>query len=108
MKRYFDYDIKTFPQVEEDGYPFHYTGSRYQFDKINYLKWTHAYATVLKARQTADGKIEMTGQYYLPDEHNRIIGKFKALAKPHTWNGKDTWAIIRLEYTSSDDCGCAG
>ncbi len=97
LKRYFDYDMTSFPQVNPYNYDFHYDGRRYQFNKEG-LNWARIYATVLHARRVAGNRIEMTGHYYLPDEHNRITGKFRALAKPHVWRGKPTWAIIEIDY----------
>ena len=41
--------------------------------------------------------VRMTGDIYLEDDPNKAVGSFTVTAKPHTWNGKKTWAILSLK-----------
>ena len=99
LKRYFDYDLKELPSVVDPNDPQRYLyysdGVRYYFqggdgDPIYY-------AQVTKAETLPDGRIQMTGYIYNAEEPSDITGSFTALARPHTWKGKATWAIISMK-----------
>ena len=99
LKRYFDYDLKELPSVVDPDDPQRYLyysdGVRYYFsagdgDPIYY-------AQVTKAVRLPDGNIQMTGYIYNTEEPSDITGSFTALARPHTWKGKATWAIISMK-----------
>ena len=99
LKRYFDYDLKELPSVVDPNDPQRYLyysdGVRYYFsagdgDPIYY-------AQVTKAVRLPDGNIQMTGYIYNTEEPSDITGSFTALARPHTWKGKATWAIISMK-----------
>ncbi len=104
LKRYFDYDLKSLPSIRNPDlsecpqcrpYLYYSDGVRYYFligdgDPIYYAK-------VTKAESLSDGNIQMKGYLYNSDDPSDIRGPFTALAKPHTWKGKATWAIISLK-----------
>ena len=100
LKRYFNYDLKEpLPSVVDPNDPQRYLyysdGVRYYFqggdgDPIYY-------AQVTKAETLPDGRIQMTGYIYNAEEPSDITGSFTALARPHTWKGKATWAIISMK-----------
>ena len=107
LKRYFDYDLKILPSVRNPGLaecpqckPFLYysDGVRYYFDKADGISGGDPayYAKVTKAERLPDGNIQMKGYLYNAEEPSDVSGSFTALAKPHTWKGKATWAIISL------------
>lgn len=97
LKRYFDYDLKSLPSVKEpDAY--YSDGSRYHFWGADGEAAYHARVT--KAEKLANGNVQMNGTIYNADEPSDILGTFHAIAKPHTWKGQPTWAIIsmRMKY----------
>ncbi len=100
LKRYFDYDLKRFPEVEQAGYPYHFDGRRYHFSLID-KTGPSLYARVTQARQSEDGNVTMSGYLYKPGNSQASVGKFKALARPHLWNRKKTWTIIYI-HSSTD------
>ncbi len=97
LKRYFDYTLKKLPTVENSDPPYHFDGKLYHFEGAD--GEAVYYAAVLKAAKTADGNISMEGEVYNAEDRKDILGTFKALAKPHTWNGKKTWALLELKTT---------
>ena len=100
LKRYFDYELKHFPEVEQAGYPYHFDGRRYHFSLID-KTGPSLYARVTQARQSEDGNVTMSGYLYKPGNSQAAVGKFKALARPHLWNRKKTWTIIHI-HSSTD------
>ena len=103
LKRYFDYDLKEpLPSFTDPDDP---QGNSYYSDGVRYYFY-HSYgpggdpayyAKVTKAETLSDGRIQMTGYLYNAEEPSDILGSFTALAKPHTWKGKATWAIISMK-----------
>ena len=55
------------------------------------------HARVESVTQNADGTITMRGTLYNAEDTKETFGPFTAKAKPHKWNGKDTWALLSLE-----------
>ena len=97
LKRYFNYDLTDFPEVEQTGYPYHFDGKRYHFSLVN-KTGPRLYAQVTQAEQTADGNIAMTGYLYKPGNRHAVTGRFKALASPYFWHQKKTWTILNIQY----------
>lgn len=99
LKRYFDYDLKELPSVVDPDDPQRYLyysdGVRYYFNGAD--GEAVYYAKVTKAVRLPDGRIQMTGYIYNAEEPSDISGSFTALARPHTWKGKATWAIISMK-----------
>ncbi len=105
LKRYFDYDLKSLPSVyrgkeelsdcPQCSFEYYSDGVRYYFNAAD--GEAVYYAKVTKAKKLPDGNIQMKGYLYNADEPSDILGSFTALAKPHTWKGKPTWAIISLK-----------
>ena len=103
LKRYFDYDLKEpLPSVVDTDDP---QGNSYYSDGVRYYFYNSYgpggdpiyYAQVTKAETLPDGNIQMTGYIYNTEEPSDITGSFTALARPHTWKGKATWAIISMK-----------
>ncbi|MBO7411901.1 MAG: hypothetical protein J6T92_08270 [Ottowia sp.] len=98
VKKYFDLGLNHRSSPDADSWPrFHFDGARYHFepadgDPAHFAKVTRA---------TKEGSvIRMTGDIYSEDNSGdppEIIATFVATAKPHKWNGKDTWAILSLK-----------
>ena len=97
LKRYFDYDLKELPSVKypDDSECYYSDGIRYYFNGAD--GEAIYYAKVTKAVRLPDGRIQMTGHLYNIEEPSDILGTFTALARPHTWKGKATWAIISMK-----------
>lgn len=94
IKKYFDYDYKKLASVEDSDPPYHYDGKFYHFGGAD--GEAVYFARVDKAVRNASGQIIMTGELYNADDEDDILGTFEALAKPHKFGGKDTWAILSL------------
>ena len=98
VKKYFDLGLNHRSSPDADSWPsFHFDGARYHFepadgDPAHFAKVTRA---------TKEGSvIRMTGDIYSEsnaDERPELVGSFTVTAKPHKWNGKDTWAILSLK-----------
>lgn len=101
LKRYFDYDLERCISVENSDPPYHFDGTRYHFEGADGETVYHA--RVRFAEKLADGNIQMQGVVYNADDESSILGTFTALAKPHTWQGKSTWAIISMNTEFEND-----
>lgn len=95
IKKYFGVDYKKLASVTESDQPFYYDGTYYHFEGAD--GEAVYYARVDEAVRDSEGRIVMRGEIYNAEDKNDILGKFTALAKPHKFNGKDTWAILRME-----------
>ena len=108
LKRYFDYDLKSLPSVREpEGQSgcqecrpveYHSDGVRYYFHRADAISGgdTVYYTKVTLAEKLPDGNVQMKGFLYNAEEPSDVMGPFIALAKPHIWKGKPTWAIISI------------
>ena len=100
IKKYFAKNFKDHGSVKPDyDYDKEYL---YYFDKKQYHYEgadgeAVVYARVEKVSKNASGQIVMTGELYNAEDKSDKRGSFKALAKPHKYNGKDTWAILSLK-----------
>lgn len=98
VKKYFDYDIKKLVTVSYHGdRPYYYDGKQYHFDGADGEAVWHA--RVDDAAKNASGRIVMRGEIYNADDEGDKMGAFEAVAKPHTWAGKNTWAILSMKMT---------
>ena len=95
LKRYFNYTLKRLPTVEQSDPPYHYDGKYYHFEGAD-GEATY-YAKVTKAVTQDNGLIKMTGIVYNTEDESDVLGSFTALAKPHVWKDKKTWALIDLK-----------
>ncbi|MDL2263978.1 hypothetical protein LJC31_04940 [Synergistaceae bacterium OttesenSCG-928-I11] len=102
-KKYFGVAYKPVSSTDAEV-PYYYDGKRYHFG-VNYLfemaggkaEWDdHVYARVDKATRNAEGLIVMIGEIYRVKDENFTRRSFEAVAKPHRYDGKDTWAIVDL------------
>ena len=101
LKRYFDYDLERCISVENSDPPYHFDGTRYHFEGADGETIYHA--KVSSAEKLADGNIRMQGIVHNADDESDVLGTFTALAKPHTWKGKSTWAIISMNTKFKGD-----
>ena len=97
LKRYFDYELKKLPTVEDSDPPYHFDGRLYHFEGAD-GEATY-YAAVKKAVRTGDGLVRMSGDIYNAEDEKDVLGTFTAVARPHAWNGKKTWALLELKTT---------
>lgn len=96
VKKYFDLDLKNQSVMESDP-PYFFDGKLYHFEGAD--GEAVYYAEVKEASQ--EGKvIRMSGEIYNAEDKKDRPATFKAVAKPHKWAGKNTWAILsmRTEY----------
>lgn len=100
IKKYFDVDYKKLASVTESDIPFHFDGKLYHFEGAD--GEAVYYARVDEAEKNAGGQIVMRGEIYNADDEKDILGTFQALAKPHQFGGKNTWAILSLQTEFSD------
>ena len=57
------------------------------------------YARVEKAENLPGGNVRMTGTLHNAKDESDRRGTFVAVARPHKWNGRDTWALLSLKST---------
>ncbi len=99
IERYFGYTLKECPSVEGSMAPTpadscHFDGKLYHFEGAAGEAVYHA--RVDKAWQRGDGLYEMQGRMCLADNMEDCPAIFTALARPHVWKGKKTWAAVSL------------
>lgn len=82
-----------------DGY--HFDGTRYHFEGADGEAVYHA--RVDSARHCAGGLIEMRGVIHNAGDGQDVPGGFVALARPHVWKGRETWAIVSLTAQVSEE-----
>mgnify|MGYP003571392282 CR=1 FL=1 len=90
VRKYFDKSV-THKDAE-----YNYKDGKY------YFYATDGVPTEAKVREfSREGKvITMKGELYrynAEEDKDEVVGEFTATAKPHKWNGKDTWAILSLK-----------
>ena len=103
VKKYFDLDVQHRSVSGDDGRSrFHFDGKSYHFEVSDFDSGGDAmpsHATVKRAVRDGD-VIRMSGDIYyesVEEEKPYIAAAFVVTAKPHTWNGKKTWAILSLK-----------
>ena len=95
VRKYFDLELKHRSVSDAVGwFSSHFDGKHYHFEGAD--GELLSFARVTRAVREGD-IIRMSGDIYLEDEPNITVGSFVATARPHTWNGKDTWAILSLK-----------
>ena len=99
IAKYFGADFKDHRSLKADDYfykeyLYYYDGKLYHFEGAD--GEAVYYARVDKAEKKTSGQIVMTGELYNADDKDDILGTFEALAKPHKFGGKDTWAILSM------------
>jgi hypothetical protein len=102
IKKYFNYDIKLPKGVKKDpgiGYDIGYDG-KYYYTSLADPLWEST-ARVEKAETLPSGEILMTGILII-EQIDAQNGVFEALAKPHKFNGQDTWYIISITSKIDD------
>ena len=105
IERYFGYKLKECPSVEGSKAPtpadsYHFDGKVYHFEGAAGEAVYHA--KVDKAWQREDGLFEMQGRMCLAEDMEDCPARFTALARPHVWKGKKTWAAVSLHTQFSE------
>ena len=100
IKKYFDVDFKDHASVKPTftyfaEYLYYFDGRRYHFSGAD--GDMPYYARVEEAAKNAAGQVVMKGTLYDADDESDIYGRFEAVAKPHKFNGKNTWAIVSMK-----------
>ena len=100
LQHYFGYNLRqclsaTHPDSSSPYDKYQFDGTRYHFEGA--AGEAVYYTRVNEARQRTDGLIEMKGIVYNADDKKDILGNVTALAKPHTWKGKNTLVIVSLK-----------
>lgn len=95
VRKYFDLRV-THQDAKSENQVFPYKDGKYYFYAADGVP------TEAKVREfSRKGKvITMKGELYrynAEEDKDEVIGEFTATAKPHKWNGKDTWAILSLK-----------
>ena len=104
--RYFDYAPKQCIHDEASEEYAHFDGKLYHFRASD--GEATFYCDVENAIRQPDGTVIMTGHVYDAEQKNFRPSVFMAKAKPHTWKGKATWALLSLETISVDDLEKSG
>lgn len=94
IKKFFDVDYKKLASVTESDPPYFFDGKLYHFEGAD--GEAVYFARVDEAEKNDKGQIVMRGEIYNADDEKDILGTFEAVAKPHKFGGKDTWAIINM------------
>jgi len=103
IKKYFDVDYKKLASVTESDPPYFFDGKLYHFEGAD--GEAAYFARVDEAEKNPKGQIVMRGEIYNAEDENDLLGSFEALAKPHKFGGKDTWAILSMETEYYDNEG---
>ncbi|MDR0827147.1 MAG: hypothetical protein LBN33_04605, partial [Desulfovibrio sp.] len=94
VKKYFDIDLKNRSITESDP-PYYYDGKLYHFEGAD---GEATYSTdVRKVVRQADGNLRMSGELYNAEDRNDRPETFEALVKPYKFDGKETWAVLRMK-----------
>ncbi len=97
IKKLFDYDIKKLSSVE--GYKF--DGEKYTLGHSD--QGMPAELKIITAKKLADGNVKIKGILYENDEFIKPLTVFTAIAKPHEYAGKKTWAILSISSKDVND-----
>jgi hypothetical protein len=100
IKKYFGVDFKDHRTIDNDRYRFFYDGKQYHFEGSDGEAVCHARVDEAYKK---DDFIVMKGELYYTEDKDDKLGTFEALTKPHTYNGKNTWAIINMKTDYYDE-----
>ena len=100
VRKYFDLPLKHGDAVTREGETYPYRKGMYYFRIADGVP---NYAHVMEVSEKGN-VITMRGEVYSAGVYEETLGTFVATAKPHKWNGKDTWAILSLhtEWNEKD------
>ncbi|MBQ7155351.1 MAG: hypothetical protein IJR85_07360 [Synergistaceae bacterium] len=94
VRKYFDLPLKN-QSIEDSSQEVYYDGRNYHINAPDWRPETVYYAEVQEVSRRR-GVITMSGELYNLRNKKDRPATFTATAKPHEWNGKDTWAILSL------------
>ncbi len=98
IRRYFGVSVKNgeLPESNDDE-GVHYDGKNYHFNAAALKRiFDDAYYADVQKAHPEGNIIFMSGELYNTKNKRDRPATFIATAKPHVWNGKDTWAILSL------------
>lgn len=95
VTRYFGKAFTAHCAVPDKGIQYDPTSKRYTIPMADGEMTTHASVEIVT--RNGDGTLVMYGTLYNAEDTSDTFGPFTAKAKPHKWNGKDTWALLSLE-----------
>ena len=93
VQKYFDMKLKHH-SVDNSDVRAHYDGKLYHFGAAD--GGVIYYAEVQEVDYEGNNTLRMTGEIYNLRDKKERPATFTALAKPHKWNKKDTWAILSM------------
>ena len=91
VMKYFNKSIKN-QSIDGECY---YDGKNYHIEASDWKPDTVYYADVQNVEYEGN-LVVMSGEIYNVKNRRDRPATFLALAKPHVWNDKDTWAIVTL------------
>ena len=93
VRKYFDLPVEHEDAVDKYGQVYPYRKGTYYFHAASGEEVIYADVQSVSKK----GKvITMRGELYNLESRRDVRGTFVATAKPHKWNGKDTWAILSM------------
>ena len=95
IKKFLGLNHANLAGYKQPDAPYHYDGKLYHFKGA--ARESVYYARVDEATQGASGRIVMAGELYNVKDKSDILGRFEAVAKPHKYGRKNTWAIISIK-----------
>ncbi len=102
VKKYFDLDVEHQSILDDDDEGIYFDGKNYHFNPEDYGGGVIYYAEVQNVRR-GKNNITMEGELYNTKNKKDRPGFFVAKAKPHKYNGKNTWAILSLSVEWNED-----
>ena len=102
VRKYFGVSVKNqeLPEGNDDD-SVHYDGKNYHFNAAALRRnYDEVYYADVQKTHPEGNIIVMTGELYNTKNKKDRPATFIALAKPHVWDDKDTWAIstLRVEW----------
>ena len=106
IRKYFDLDIRNRTLTDGNEPGAYYDGTDYHFDVMAWRGELEQSATNYAEAQhiiRRKGLVKVEGELYDYNNKANRLGRFIASAKPHEWQGKDTWAVISLSVEWYDE-----
>ncbi len=97
VKKFFDIDLKhRSVEASDQPYfdPYYFDGKYYHFEGAD---GDPAYFARVEQATKEGGVVRMTGYIYNGEDENERTRTFEATARPYTWKGVKTWAILSMK-----------